>query len=88
MHWAAAQVRSSFRDTTWQAFWQTAILHRDVTEVAKELGMSSGAIYVARSRIIARIRQTIDDNELDSGCWPTPANDQNDAEESHDQNHV
>ncbi len=57
--WAAEKVRSSFRPLTWQAFWQTAVEHRDVRDVAAELGLSVGAVYIARSRVLARIREQI-----------------------------
>jgi RNA polymerase sigma factor (sigma-70 family) len=58
-HWAADRVRGEFRDSTWQAFWLTAVLARDIEQVAQELELSLGAVYVARSRVAARIRQEI-----------------------------
>lgn len=57
--WAAERVRGEFREPTWQAFWQTAVLARDIDEVARELRLSSGAVYVARSRVTSRIRDEI-----------------------------
>jgi RNA polymerase sigma-70 factor (ECF subfamily) len=57
--WAAGQVRDEFTVTTWQAFWLTAVEERDTKSVAEELGISPGAIYIARSRIIARLRARI-----------------------------
>lgn len=59
---AAAQIRVEFRDTTWLAFWKTCIEDRPVADVADELGMSAGNVYVARSRIMARLRTKV--NEL------------------------
>jgi RNA polymerase sigma-70 factor (ECF subfamily) len=56
---AAAQVQGSFAPTTWQAFWQTAVEGRRAAEVAAELGMSVGAVYVARSRVLARLVEQI-----------------------------
>jgi RNA polymerase sigma factor (sigma-70 family) len=56
---AIGQVRSEFRDATWQAFWQTCVDGRPVEEVAQELGMSMGNVYVARSRIMARLRTRV-----------------------------
>ena len=64
-HWAAQRVKVEFRDKTWQAFWHTVVENRDIDEVAQELGMTSGAIYIARSRITARIRQEIQTVEGD-----------------------
>jgi RNA polymerase sigma factor (sigma-70 family) len=57
--WAAARIRPEFREASWQAFWQTAVSGREVSEVAAELGISVGAVYIARSRITTRIRQEI-----------------------------
>jgi RNA polymerase sigma-70 factor (ECF subfamily) len=65
-HWAADRVRLEFQPSTWAAFWQTAVQQRGVPEVAAELNMSPGAIYVARSRVLARIRQLISQSEFDS----------------------
>jgi len=65
-HWAADRVQQEFQAPTWQAFWQTAVQNRPVTQVAIDLNMSQGAIYVARSRVLARIRQLISQSEFDS----------------------
>lgn len=53
---AAEQIRGEFRESTWFAFRRTCIDGRSVAEVAEELGISVGNMYVARSRIIARLR--------------------------------
>jgi RNA polymerase sigma-70 factor, ECF subfamily len=57
--WAAERVRAEFAASSWQAFWDTMIQQRSVTEVAKELGISPGSIYMSRSRIIKRLREII-----------------------------
>jgi RNA polymerase sigma-70 factor (ECF subfamily) len=57
--WAAEQIRGEFRENTWQAFWRTCIDGRPIPEVAAELSMSVGSVYVARSRIIARLREKV-----------------------------
>ena len=56
---AAEKVQPEFREATWQAFWRTIILHQEIETVARDLGISVGAVYIARSRITARIRQEI-----------------------------
>jgi len=58
-HWAAARVKNEFRETTWTAFWRTVVEQQPVESVATALGISTGAIYIARSRITARIRQEV-----------------------------
>lgn len=62
---AAAVVRTSFRETTWQAFWQTYIAARSIPEVASEIGMSVDAVYIARSRVRLRLIQQIQQWERD-----------------------
>jgi RNA polymerase sigma-70 factor (ECF subfamily) len=58
--WAAERVRGSFHEATWQAFWRTGVEGQDVHSVAKALGLSPGSVYVARSRVMARLRREID----------------------------
>jgi RNA polymerase sigma-70 factor (ECF subfamily) len=58
--WAAEDIRSEFAPGTWQAFWLTAVIGRTPKEVASELGLSVGAVYIARSRILARLRQRVE----------------------------
>ena len=55
-----SQVRGSFQQSTWQAFWQTAVEGKSPKQVASSLGMSPGAVYIARSRVLARLREQID----------------------------
>ncbi|MFK7770164.1 MAG: RNA polymerase sigma factor [Mariniblastus sp.] len=52
----ATEVRSQVKPKTWQAFWETEMERKSVDDVAKELNMSPGAIYVARSRVLARLK--------------------------------
>jgi RNA polymerase sigma-70 factor (ECF subfamily) len=57
--WAAGQVRGEFREPTWRAFWLTAVDGREPAEAAVEVGISVGAVYIARSRVMARLRTLI-----------------------------
>jgi len=59
--WAVDRIRCDFEDTTWQAFWQTSVGDRETAEVAEELGLSVGAVYIARSRVLARLRKEIEE---------------------------
>ncbi len=62
-HWAVEQVRAEFRDSTWQAFWRTSVDGRPAKQVAEELRISTGAVYIARSRIMARLKRKIEEVE-------------------------
>jgi RNA polymerase sigma-70 factor (ECF subfamily) len=53
---AADQVQDEVAPATWQAFWQTAVAGRPIAEVARHLDMSAGSIYIARSRVMVRLR--------------------------------
>jgi len=63
--WGAEQIRGEFQPSTWQAFWRTCVEGEPVAKVATELGTSAGNVYVARSRIIARLREKISEIEDD-----------------------
>lgn len=56
---AANDIRGRFADNTWAAFWRTAVKNESVESVARALSMSSGAVYVARSRVMARLKEKI-----------------------------
>ncbi len=59
--WACEQVRREVADHSWQAFWRTAIDGVPGKQVAQELGISVVAVYNARSRIRARLKQLVQD---------------------------
>lgn len=63
--WAAERVRGEFRETSWRAFWETEIEGRSVAEVSAELGVSTGSVYMSRSRVFARIRNRIQEVLVD-----------------------
>lgn len=58
--WAAEKARPEFQATTWDAFWLTAVQCVSVKETAARLGISVGAVYIARSRVLVRLRELIE----------------------------
>lgn len=56
-HWAANRVRAAVKVSTWNAFWKTAVELQSPASVADQLGMTVGAVYVARSRVIAKLAE-------------------------------
>lgn len=57
--WAAEQVRPTLQTTTWEAFRLTAVEGKSGREVADQLGMTVAAVYLAKSRVMARLRALI-----------------------------
>lgn len=57
---AMERIQSEFQAKTWRAFWLTAVEGRAVAEVAKEVDLSPGAIYVAKSRVLARLKDEVE----------------------------
>jgi RNA polymerase sigma-70 factor, ECF subfamily len=58
---ALAAVRCEFEETTWQAFWRTTIDEQSSAEAGAALNMSSGAVRVAKSRVLKRLREVLGD---------------------------
>lgn len=57
--WACEQVRRDVTAATWQAFWRTAIDGEPGKQVANDLGLSVAAVYLARSRVVARLKEQV-----------------------------
>jgi RNA polymerase sigma-70 factor (ECF subfamily) len=57
--WALQRVRESVQEHTWQAFWLTTIEDLSVEAAAAKLRIRPGNIYFARSRVMARIKQLV-----------------------------
>jgi RNA polymerase sigma-70 factor (ECF subfamily) len=58
-------VRVDFEEATWLAFWRTAVEGKSPQEVARQLDMSVGAVYIAKSRVLARLRDQVQQFEQD-----------------------
>lgn len=56
---AARYVQTRVQDCTWQAFWQTAVEGHSAPDVAERLNMKVAAVYLAKSRVMAQIKDYI-----------------------------
>lgn len=62
---AMDRIQPTVETNTWLAFEMTAIKDVDADEVAAHLGMTKGAVYVARSRVTAKLRKEIERMQAD-----------------------
>jgi RNA polymerase sigma-70 factor (ECF subfamily) len=56
-------VRQEFEERTWEAFRRTTIDGRLPADVGAELAMSPGAVRVAKSRVLKRLREILGDHD-------------------------
>jgi RNA polymerase sigma-70 factor (ECF subfamily) len=71
--WAAEQVKPTVAQSTWQAFWQTAVEGKNPRDVGKSLGLAVAAVYMAKSRVLGRLKELI--AELEDQADPARSND-------------
>ena len=57
--WAAEQVREAVATETWQAFHLTHVEGASIPDAAARLGVTVGQVYVARSRVMSRLREAV-----------------------------
>lgn len=57
---AMERIRKEFQETTWNAFRLTAVEGIAAPEVARQVGLSTGAVYVAKSRVLARLKDEVE----------------------------
>ncbi len=53
-------IQSEFEPATWRAYWEYVVAGRPAAEVAAELGVSIGSVYVAKSRVMRRVRRLLE----------------------------
>jgi RNA polymerase sigma-70 factor (ECF subfamily) len=58
-HRALQVMQKDFQPSTWRACWEQVVNGRSAGDVAAELGISEGAAYVAKSRVLRRLRQEL-----------------------------
>lgn len=64
--WATEHVRAVVAEKSWSAFWLTAVEGQDAEQTAIELQMSVGAVYVARCRVLTKIKVMVQSFEEES----------------------
>jgi len=57
--WASQHVQAAVEEKTWQAFWQTTVVGDRPQDVASRLSLSVAAVYMAKSRVMARLKELI-----------------------------
>ena len=60
---AGEQVRGEVQPATWQAFWETGVVGTSAAEPPTKLGMTVGAVRVAKCRVLARLRAAVAEME-------------------------
>jgi len=61
-HRAVELVRAEFEERTWQAFWRIVGEGQSPAHVAEDLGTTLHAVYKAKSRVLCRLRQELDES--------------------------
>ena len=57
---AMERVKGEFQEKTWRAFWLTAVEGVAAGDAARQVGLSPGAVYVAKSRVLARLKEEVE----------------------------
>jgi len=59
--WASEEIRHEFTAATWTMFWQSTVEEKTVDDVAKGHGRTNGAVYLARYRVMKRLKEKLDE---------------------------
>jgi RNA polymerase sigma factor (sigma-70 family) len=57
---AMERVKGEFQASTWEAFRLTAVEGISAADAGRQVGISAGAVYVAKSRVLARLKQEVE----------------------------
>ena len=52
-------MQAEFPEKMWRAAWEYIVVGRPAAEVATELGIAPGTVYVAKARILCRLREEL-----------------------------
>lgn len=53
-------MQAEFQPTTWRACWEHVVAGRPAADVAQELGITVNAVYLAKSRVLSRLRKELE----------------------------
>lgn len=53
-------MRTDFEPKTWQACWEFIVSEKPAAQIAAELRMTTKAVYMAKARVLQRLRQELD----------------------------
>jgi RNA polymerase sigma-70 factor, ECF subfamily len=53
-------MQADFQPATWKACWEHVVCDRPAEEVARELRITVNAVYLAKSRVLRRLRQELE----------------------------
>ena len=54
-------IQNDFQEQTWKAFWRVAVDGATPADAAAELNLSVNAVYLAKSRVLRRLREELGD---------------------------
>jgi RNA polymerase sigma-70 factor (ECF subfamily) len=52
-------MQSELQTVTWRACWEFVVNDRSASEVAQALGISVNAVYLAKGRVLRRLREEL-----------------------------
>ena len=53
-------IKPEFEECTWRACWESAVTRRPAKQIAEELGISVNAVYLAKGRVLKRLRRELE----------------------------
>jgi RNA polymerase sigma-70 factor (ECF subfamily) len=53
-------MQADFQPTTWRACWELVVVGRPAADIARDLGISANAVYLAKGRVLRHLRKELD----------------------------
>ena len=54
-------IQAEFTESTWQAFWRVVVEGQAPAEAGAALGLPTNAVYLAKARVLRRLREEFAD---------------------------